>query len=136
LTALTLPPETIIRSLQPFGPDYSADPLYILQELWNTDKHRLLNTCVAYPQGMSLIYSFPDGHFDTSKFVTVPADVKDGTELFRERLPALGVEVMGEGAISLVVFDKGLVQGQPVDKLLTRLVEFSGDIIDRLAKTV
>jgi hypothetical protein len=43
---------------------------------------------------------------------------------------------MGEGAISSVVFDDGLVKGQPVSEVLTRLLQFANDVIDALAKTI
>lgn len=125
---------TVIKGLQPFGPDYT-NPLYILNELWNRDKHRLLNTCVAYPWGMSLIYRFPNGKIDAGKVVPVPPDVKDGTELFRQHHPGRDVKVEGEGAISAIVFEDGLVKGKPVLELLNHLVQFTKHIVDDLAVT-
>lgn len=127
--------QTIIKGAQPFGPDH-AHPLYILHELWNRDKHRLLNTVVAYPQVFGLLYFFPDGRMDGSQFVTVPPDVKDGTELFRAPHPGPGVEVKGEGAVSSVVFDDGLVKGQPVSEVLDKLLHFAESVISDLAKTI
>jgi hypothetical protein len=123
----------IIRGLQPFGRDYS-NQLYILHKLWITDKHKLLNTCIAYPQGMSLIYTFPDGGFDASNHVSVSPDVEDGAELFRDSNAPMNV--LGEGAMTFVEFDDGLVKGQPVAEVLTRLFQFANDVVDRLAKTI
>jgi|SRR5688572_176186 hypothetical protein len=127
----------IIESLQPFGPDYTS-PLYLLNEMWNRDKHRLLNTTINFPQGMALYYScIPNGvtALPPLPFTTVPDDIKHGAELFRMRLPH-GVEVNGEGALTGVIFNYRLVQGQPVGELLTRLLNFSKDTVETLRSTI
>jgi hypothetical protein len=127
--------ENIIRGLQAVELDYQTNPLYILHELWNRDKHRLLNFCIAYPQGIQIMYVYPNGTFGGGHF-SVPPDVNDGTELFRQPHPGLGVQVSAEVAISAVVFNDGLVADQPVTELLQRLVQFSKDTIDKLAATI
>lgn len=126
--------EAIIRSVQPFEKDYQKNPLYILHELWNIDKHRFLNTCVSYPQGVQLIYVYPNGAFKT-KHIAVPNDIKDNDEFFREAHPGVGVKIDAEVAISSVRFYEGIVKGQAVTELLHQLIGFAKNIIDKLVIT-
>jgi hypothetical protein len=124
-----------IRGLQPFGPDFQINPLFILNELWNRDKHRLLNTCVVIPLGISLLYHFPDGRWN-NRMIQVPGDIVYGTELFRERHPGKEVEVMAEVAYTSLQFRDGLVARQPVLELLLKLVKFAEGTIKSLAETI
>ena len=120
--------EEFIHSLQPFN-DHEKNLLYILNELWNRDKHRLLNFCVAYPQGIQL-YSHPNNVF-SGQHIQVPINVNHGTQLFREKYPGPEVKVGAE-----VIFKDGLVQGEQVTDLLDRLLQFSRQIIERLSETI
>jgi hypothetical protein len=125
----------IIKAEQPFGPDYQTNMLYLLNELWNIDKHRLLNSCAQYPEIIALSY-VPRGKFIfEQRFVNVPTDVKDGAELFRAPFDP-DVEVTAEIATTGVIFDGGVVDRKPVIELLLKLVEFSDRIVNALGKTI
>jgi hypothetical protein len=126
----------IIKAEQPFGPNYQTNLLHILNELWNRDKHRLLNTCIAYPQAMQLMYVGADKKLISDRQILLPANIKDSTELFREPHPGADVQVMAEVDTRGVIFDGGLVDGKPVPQFLLKLVEFSDRIIDALAMTI
>jgi hypothetical protein len=133
LPGIKVQASAIIEGLQPFGPDYTK-PLYVLNELWNTDKHRVLNFCIANIQGIQL-YSVP-AELGFNKMINVPAGVKDGTELFRERYPGPDVQVGAEVAMSEIVFDGGLLDQKEVTEILLHLVEFAGTVIDDLVRVV
>jgi len=126
---------SIIKSVQPFGPNKAWDPMFVVHELWKISKERPLMTGVGYLQGMTLVYKSPDGTSDSSKFVKVPPDVKDGDELFRDRRP-LDKEVTGEGALLDIIFEEETVRGQQVAPLLKTLIMFTDDVLNALAKTV
>lgn len=119
----------IIKAEQPFGADYQTNLLYVLNELWNRDKHRLLNFCIVYLQGIALLW----GDWPV---ITPPAEVKDGTELYRGPHPDREVEMRAEVALSDIRFDGGFLDRQPVAELLARLIHFSQSIVDDLAKTI
>jgi hypothetical protein len=125
----------VIKGVQPFGSEYRSHLLYILNELWNKDKHRLLNTCMVIPLGVSLIYSFPDGRF-ASQMMPVPGNVEYGTEIFRERHPGKDVGVLAEVARTSFAFTEGVAARQPVSQLLNTLMQFAFSTVAELAKTV
>lgn len=127
--------EAVIKAAQPFGPNFQTNLLYVLNELWNTDKHRLLNFCIAYPRAIQLLFAYPNGTF-RDRHIPMPDNVKDGTELFRESHPGTDVKVIAEVDISTIVFDGGTFDGKPVSELLLKLTQFSERIIDALAKTI
>lgn len=124
--------KTIIRGLQPFGPNYKADRLYILNELWNVDKHRLLNSCVHYLNAIQLMYTLSGQSSD--RCIAIPNDVEDGAELFRFSGDA--VNVQAEVDTSEIQFDGGLLDGQPFFELLSRLFNFSKDTVEKLRATI
>lgn len=126
---------SVIKSVQPFGPNKAWDPMFVVHELWKISKHRPLATGVGYLQGMTLVYKSQDGTRDSSKFVKVPPDVKDGDELFRDRRP-LDKEVTGEGALLDIVFEEDPARGQLVAPLLKTLIMFTDDVLGALAKTL
>jgi hypothetical protein len=128
----------IIEAAQPFGPDYNSKPLYLLNELWNTDKHRFLNFCASYPDFIAINYMpLPLGsaRFE-QRFVKMPRQIKDGTELFRETDPGPEMDVVAEVAFSGIVFRSGPAPAYPVSDLLLTLVDFADGLVDDLAKTV
>jgi hypothetical protein len=127
----------IIEAEQPFGPNYQTSLLNILNELWNTDKHQRLNFCVVYPQMIVIDYwPLPLGSGKVQQgFISVPPDVKHGTELFRE-IPRLDMEVKANVAMSGIIFDGGPVNGKQVSELLMKLVEFADRVVNALAQTV
>jgi hypothetical protein len=126
---------TIIGGVQPFESHFQTNLLFILNELWNRDKHRLLNTCLVIPLGISLLYHFPDGRWN-NQIIQVPDNLVYGTELFREHHPGKEVEVMAQVAFTSLVFTDGPVARQPVLELLSKLIQFSEKTIMELAETV
>src|SRR5689334_10226141 len=68
----------IIKAAQPFGIDYHIRPLYLLNELWNTDKHRLLNTCASYPDFIAVNHMPmpPSPARFEQQFVRIPTRIK------------------------------------------------------------
>lgn len=127
----------IIKAQQPFGPNYQTHPLYVLNELWNVDKHRLLNLCAVHADIIALDdIPLPRGSGKiTQRFIFVPPDIKDGTELFREtRRPDM--EVVANIGMTGIVFEGGIVDGKPVLALLSKLIEMSENVVNALAKTV
>jgi hypothetical protein len=126
----------IIKAAQPFGPDYRSNLLYLLNELWNRDKHRLLNFCAAYPLCIMISYAWPgpDAKLDQIR-IPIPPKVKDGTELFRHQHPGSDVQVAAEIASRGIIFDGGIVDSKPAPGLLLKLIEFSERIVSDLAKT-
>ena len=128
----------IIEAAQPFGPDYHAKPLYLLNELWNTDKHRFLSFCASYPEIIALNYMpLPLGsaRFD-QRFIKMPRRVKDGTELFRELHPGPNMKVVAEVAFSGIVFRSGPAPAYQVSDLLRTLIDFADGLVKDLAKTI
>ena len=76
---------TIIAGLQPFGPDYASDPLYILNEMWNRDKHRLLNFNTFGIEALQVNFDLPDGV--RSIIINLPKrQLPEGTEIKRHDL--------------------------------------------------
>jgi hypothetical protein len=127
----------IIKAAQPFGPDYETNLLYILNKLWNRDKHQLLNFCAAYPVAIMMYNVRPLNTKLLEQIrIAIPPKVKDGTELFRERHPGSDVQVHAEIASRGVIFDGGIVDTKPVLQLLLKLIQDSDRIIDSLAKTI
>jgi hypothetical protein len=129
---------TIIEAAQPFGPDYNSKPLYLLNELWNTDKHRFLSFCASYPEFIGINYMpLPLGsaRFE-QRFIKMPRRIKDGTELFRETDPGPKMDVVAEVAFSGIVFRSGPAPAYQVSDLLLTLVDFADGLVDDLAKTV
>jgi hypothetical protein len=124
---------TIIKGLQPFGPDYMTNLLYVLNEFWNRDKHRLLNFCIAMLHGVQLNTIYPDETVDFRIVVPEAAKVKDGAELFRMPHPGVGVQVIALQATGDVIFDGGLFDQKPVAETLLKLVEFAEQVITDLA---
>jgi hypothetical protein len=127
----------IIRAQQPFGPNYQTDPLYVLNNLWNEDKHRLLNLCVVHADIIAIdSIPLPRGSGKiTQRFIFVPPDTKEGTELFREARRT-EMEVVANIGMTGIVFEGGIVNGKPVLEVLSKLIEFSEGVINALAKTV
>jgi hypothetical protein len=129
--------EAIIKGLQPFGPNYKTDTLWILNEFWKWDKHRLPSLCIGNEYlGASLYYQFPDGHFSQQAF-TFPRDMEDCTELFRVSDPGPEVKVHVEYFfVPRLAFRDGPAAEKPVAEFLLGLVQFAESIIDILAETI
>lgn len=132
--------DAIIRGLQPFGPDYKTDSLWILDEFWKRDKHRLLNTCADNPLGVTVYYEFPltttsPHHFESVTF-NFPDEIEDGTEVFRTADPGPEVKVHMEMVYLSVVFKDGPAAEKPVTEFLLDLVQLSESVVNVLAGTI
>lgn len=128
--------EAIIRGLQPFAT--GADQrLNLLNEMWNWDKHRLLNTMVAIPRGISPFFRYLEtGRIQFSPIIQIP-DIDDGEEIGRVPHPSdyVAGEVRMEAEVLITVrfVDAGPADGQSPEELLTGLLKFTTSIVDRLA---
>ena len=130
----------IIEGLQPFRPDYSSDPLYLLNEMWNRDKHRLLNVALVKPIAFQVaLLHRSSGRFLPLPIIDLPpGQIKDGAELHRLRLPreySPQMEVVGQMAWTFGFEDAGPAGGKPFPGLLTQLVDFTEGIIKQLVGT-
>jgi hypothetical protein len=126
----------IIDGLQPLGPDYASDPLYVLNEMWNRDKHRLLNIATYAILGLKIVCRFPDG--PRSFMVNFPqGPLPLGTEIARRSLPfhlPREVEVVAYSVFSHD-FVGGPADGKPFLEVLSKLCEFAESIVDKLIAT-
>ena len=73
----------IIDGLQPIKPEFATDPLYLLNELWNRDKHRLLNFASIRLDAFKESYVYPSGRYWESPIFEVLAVTQDGAEIER-----------------------------------------------------
>ena len=129
----------LIRGLQPFGPNYSTDPLYVLNDLWNRDKHRLLNFSAAKTLALGVMFQTPD----QSRFMNInlpPPPYEDGTEIDRQPLPgpiSRNVKVVGSVlSVGFQFIEAGPATGFAFPGYLLELVELTENILNKLAATV
>jgi hypothetical protein len=126
----------IIEGLQPFRPDFRTDPLYVLDDLWNRDKHRLLNFTSIWLNGFKQGYRYPSGRYSESPILDGIQATEDGAELGRFRPPAdLTPEVKVYDYIDfsgLIFQDAGPATGHQVLEVLPRLVQFTENIVNKL----
>jgi hypothetical protein len=132
----------IIDGLQPIKPDYASDPLYVLQDLWNRDKHRLLSMTRIR------LNAFKEGYRDAARtfylespiFNLTVAATEDGTEIGRFHPPLTltpEVEVIQHAEILGPLFeDAGPATGQDPLKLLPLLIERVESITNDLIATI
>ena len=120
---------TDIRSLQPFhtNPADTA-PLYVLNEMWKREKHRLLNfASLKIMSGCTTAYVYPSGRTIVDHGVGFnPGPFTDGAELCRLQYPSdftPDVKMSVTYAWAMRFEDAGPATGQSPTELLTRLVE-------------
>jgi hypothetical protein len=127
----------IIEALQPLRPTYTSDPLYVLNEMWNRDKHRLLNMAVLESYALQVQFHFPDG----LRLIVVPIPAgprPKRTGLYRRKLPwplAPGVPVDALTSVQ-PQFMGGPAHGEAPLKVLTELYGFAASVVDKLIATV
>jgi hypothetical protein len=127
--------EALIRSLQPFA-TATDQRLRLLNEMWNWDKHRLLNTMVVAPRAFSPWYRY----LDSGRQVFLPTlpipEIADGAEIARYAHPADfmpgKVQMEAEVEIAIRFIDAGPADGQSPEELLAGLLQFTKGIVDRL----
>lgn len=123
-----------IERLQPYqrGDDYRSDPLWVLHEIWNTDKHRVLVAVghqwahgVVDPDGVLIIGQFDHGRLLNFRRVAQPGDV--GTsELESEFVPQI--------AINITFGMEGAVETTGVDQLRVIHHYVCGDALPRFER--
>jgi hypothetical protein len=128
--------EAIIDSLQPFnrGADYQGDPLWILQELSNIDKHRLLVTTVHRVS----LYAVTVTNRDKTVSATFTPDIPftHGAEIGRIPIdtPFTDSETSVDGDLMIsIAFDE--IAGRKnvvVIRCLTDVARNVGQIVDSL----
>lgn len=131
---------TMIVEFQPMFPAFQSNELYILNELWKQEKHRLLNM-VGVTEEVFQIYLFlPDGKrasIAVGFSETLEANVlPSNTELGRFTIPdgfaspdMKAVVVM----VSAIKFsDAGPATGRLAEQMLRELVSFASFILFRL----
>jgi hypothetical protein len=126
----------IIDGLQPLRPDYTSDPLYVLNEMWNRDKHRLLNIAVYAIHALSIWFGLPDG--TRSLIIEIPqGPLPEDTEITRRGLPfhlPREAKVVGEAVVTHN-FVGGPADGKPFVEVLSQLVEFAESVVSKLVGT-
>jgi hypothetical protein len=139
---LCAPAIAVIDRRQPIKPEPErlAEPLYILQELWNREKHRVLNFASIELQAFKEGYKYPDGRYSETPILNPPVQPQNGTELGRFRRPAdltTDVKVYEIALVSPLRFeDAGAATGHEVTELLTRLLRVVEGITNDLIATV
>ena len=130
---------TVIRNLQPFATS-KDQRLRILNDMWNWEKHRLLNMMVILPQGIAPWYRYLiEGHIRTLPFINIPADLDDGAEIARVPHPSDFVqgEVRMEAEVAISIqFADGPAKGKSPEEFLTSLWKYAIGVIDALGKTI
>ena len=128
---------TIIEGLQPFGSVHATDPLHVLDELWNRDKHRLLNIAIANVHGLQLTALTPNG--PRGLMIELNAPYEDGAEICRRPLPfalTTDVSVTGQVLVTFQFAEAGPATGCAFPSYLAELTEFTERVISELAATV
>jgi hypothetical protein len=124
-----------IESCQPFhrGTSFDQDPLWILQELNNTDKHRLLLVTCAYIGHGSGQFEFepPVQILEGRCYSHINAGaVKHGTVLAWFETAQREVNMKGKIGISIALEKVGSRQYQSAVPLLTELSAYVSSILD------
>jgi len=126
----------VIDGLQPIKPDFATDPLYVLNELWNRDKHRLLNFASIRLNAFKQTYSYPSGRFSESPILSATTAMEAGAELGRFRPPgALASNVKAQDHLDYsgpIFQDAGPATDHEVLEILSRLVQFTENIANSL----
>lgn len=143
LNCLPQPAIDIIESLQPYqgGNDPHLHPLWILNRLWNDDKHRSPVICMTFHKSTGLSPSrwqshrLPDGRLVQQLFLRGPMTIKAGGKFHDSKEIATVPLHAGEPEPQLnfrisfgIAFDEGgPAKGKPVAKCLRNLHDFVRD---------
>jgi len=122
--------KTTVESLQPFNVTPNAperDWLWVLHDLWNTDKHRNLTTVATSVQVPLVSYVHPN----TTTLVTEWADRKplhDGTHVVTATVSGPGAE---DAALDPHFTYQVTVEGLPLRGSLSKIVRATFDAVHR-----
>ena len=126
----------IIGALQPFRADYRADPLYVLNEMWKREKHRLPNIASLAVHALQVSFALPDGI--RRIMINLPeGPLPQNAEIERRDLGfhlAPEVPVRGDVAVSRQFVD-GPADGRSFPGFLSELHGLSEGIVDSLIDT-
>ena len=124
-----------IEALQPYHHARNAqqDPLWMLQDLNNTDKHRLIPTCIVSGHHFIRVV-FPKKELVDVEF-PFNGPIQDGTELCRFVLARQRLEVEMESELfGAIAFQQiGGAQYEPVVPGLSQLANYVKGVIDSFA---
>jgi hypothetical protein len=124
--------QRLIGDLQPFENDGKDSLLWILHDMWNTDKHRFLHIVGADFAGIARNYR-RDGRI-VQQFTGLPAKLQDGAEL---RIDFPDVYEPGQLQVEVGIrLEFEAAPGQAIDTLLTKFIEFGENTIRQLAGTL
>jgi hypothetical protein len=122
----------LIETYQPYhGIPADQDSLWMLQDLNNTDKHRLIPTCFIV--GDHLRVFFPDGTQSDFTYLFPGSVLKDGTMLCHFRLPDLEVQMKAQLFCSIAFEQIGGAQNQAVVPILAKMASNVGWIVESFA---
>ena len=129
---------TIIEGLQPFNCGGPSAPVYILNKLWNRDKHQILNFVGGAVDAYKRIYFLKDG--TTREIVAdVPRRrLEDGAEVIRVKHPDFyrpQMRVVTHMTLCLKFWDDDIAPDKEVTELLANLIEFGKGVVEVLAAT-
>ncbi|UGY23073.1 hypothetical protein HU675_0034720 [Bradyrhizobium septentrionale] len=127
--------ETLIRANQPFqkGPAATRDPLWMLHDLNNIDKHRALIVAgAAMLSGPKELYLSPpvDLKAWAKQYWAVRVPVEDGRVLAWFETEQREVKAHGRVTITIVFNEVGPAEDEPVTALLTQLSTQISAILD------
>lgn len=131
LAAIPMIAHDVVRRAQPYPtpePDRAETPLYVLNRLWNEDKHRAPAIVLAVATGRARVHltNPTAGHSGLA-----PPDIKHGPfeherEIARARMrePYPEADIKGEFAIDIAFDERGPAKGFPVSGCLRAIHKF------------
>ncbi|HVE67848.1 MAG TPA: hypothetical protein VNB64_04635 [Solirubrobacteraceae bacterium] len=130
--AIDPPAQAVIKALQPHhrGNDFASDPVWVLDQLWNIDKHRSLHLTLFGHAGTGIGAPGEMFHAEHITLLSGPIRQRGRTPLLRYRLkPLPGTKVNMKNAPSFdVAFGQGTpCAGSPVTPTLTALRTYVAD---------
>ncbi len=129
------PVRAMINGFQPMIPAFKTNELYILNEMWKQEKHRLLNMVGVVTEACQVYFSRSDGRSVVALVELKGGPLENGTELARAALPAgfeRDVQVMPVVVMAVKFSDAGPAAGRLAEKMLRELVRYAEFILFRL----
>jgi hypothetical protein len=128
---------TIIEAAQPFNDGGAKSRLYILNEMWKRDKHRVLNLVLYQMLAYKRIYVLANG--EVRAFIhDIAPDLEDGAEAIRYAHPDFykpEMRMVETVWVSIHFRDSGPATGHDPIELLTDLFQFTESLVNNLIAT-